>query len=112
MYYDPHNTGAEEDISHLSPEEQKEHLLLDVDEPIEDKRKFFFAILFCGLGLGAIFVGLETYNPNFIYAGKLVFFLTILSSFLIPLYMAKKFDEKNKEDAENVEEKSDPDKND
>lgn len=62
----------------------------DFVEPMEQQRSFYFVILFTGLGIGAILTGLGTFHESMALAGRIVFFLTIASSLIAPLFVYKK----------------------
>lgn len=84
------DNNEEEDRINLTDEQLMQHFSGDQKKPIEQKRSIQFIVLFSGLGIGAILVGLEIAHPYFVYAGKFVFLLTIIFSFIIPLYLEKK----------------------
>lgn len=85
---DDEDTETEGRLS-LTDEQLMRHFSDEPDEPLEQKRNIHFAVLFSGLGIGAILVGLEIVHPYFVYAGKFIFLLTIVLSFIVPLHLAK-----------------------
>lgn len=62
----------------------------DFTKPMEQQRSFYFVILFTGLGIGAILTGLGTFHESMALAGRIVFFITIASSLIAPLFAYKK----------------------
>ena len=58
--------------------------------PMPDTRKKYFLILFTGLGIGSILLGMETFYPVFNLIAKATFLLTILISVGVHLWDKQK----------------------
>lgn len=95
------NQNGKTGESKARDQELSEHFGKNDADALPAQRSIYFSILFLGLGIGSILIGLELFNPGFVIIGKIVFFVTITSSFLVPFIVFKcKYKTPEKETAE------------
>jgi len=69
------------------------------EKPLPKNRKSYYVIIFTGLGIGSILLGLTTFFPHLMLAAKGAFVFTIFISLAMHSFDAKKEQEaKNKSD--------------
>ncbi|MFP4313681.1 MAG: hypothetical protein ACLFR0_05070 [Alphaproteobacteria bacterium] len=96
--------GGDEDAFTLTDQELSEHFG-EPQDTMADHRSNYFAILFLGLGIGSVLIGLSLLGPVFPMIGKIVIFVTIISSFLGPFLWERYKNKKamKKAGSENIE---------
>ena len=88
---------TDKELEKLFSQNPENHL--HEEKPLTKNRKSYYVIIFTGLGIGSILLGLTTFFPHLMLAAKGAFAFTVFISFAMHSIDAKKEQEKqNKRD--------------